>query len=215
MKSLLADDQILFRTMLEEVLKLDSEFEIVGAVSNGEEAVKLAQKLKPDVVLLDIQMPVKPGVEALAEIKETVPKAKVVMLTTFEDAENIRATYLAGADGYLVKDMQPEILKMSIKCIYHNLSVMHKSVHENLLKSYKSQHNKSADKKHIFGDVVFGSTEVEIIKLIAEGKTNKEIASELNYTEGTVKNKVSSILNITGLSDRTQICIFAIKNSII
>ncbi len=215
MKIVLADDQILFRTMLEEVLSQDAEFEIVGVAANGNEAVELTISKRPEMVLMDIQMPIKSGIDALEEIKSKLPDTKVVMLTTFEDSDNIRDTYLAGADGYLVKDMQPDILKMSLKCIYNNLSVMHRSVHDNLLKNYKNQQNKTIDKKYVFGNIVFSSTDVEIIKLIAEGKTNKEIAIELNYTEGTVKNKVSNIFNITGLSDRTKICVFAIKNNII
>lgn len=215
MKILLADDQILFRTMLENVLKKDDEFEVIGAVSNGQDAIEMTVEYRPDMVLLDIQMPVKSGDQALREIKEKVPTTKVVMLTTFEDSENIQSTYLGGADGYLVKDMHPEVLKMSLKCIFHNLYVMHPSVHGTLLKVFQNQKNKSDDTKHVFGNLIFNQTDLAIVKLIAEGKTNKEIALELNYSEGTVKNKVSNILNQTGLSDRTNICVFAIKNNII
>lgn len=218
MEVLLADDQILFRSMLEEVLKKDSEFQVIGAVANGDEAVKKTLELKPDLVLLDIQMPIKSGVEALIEIKEKLPSTKVVMLTTFEDKENIIAAYLAGADGYLVKDMKPEVLTMSLKCIFNNLAVLHQSVHEYLQqvqKIQKIQQTKGDDEKITFGDIVFNGIDVEIIKLIAEGQTNKEIAQCLNYSEGTIKNKVSNILNATGLADRTKICVFAIKNSII
>lgn len=215
MKVLLADDQILFRSMLEEILKKDDAFEVIGAASDGEEAVKMVFKYKPDLVLLDIQMPIKSGVEALIEIKQKMPDIKVVMLTTFENTESIISAYLAGTDGYLVKDMKPDVLKMSLKCIYNNLAVMHQSVHEYLQQAHKKQHNKSDDEKLIIGDMIFNNNDIEIIKRIAEGQTNKEIALHLNYSEGTIKNKVSNILNMTGLSDRTQICIFAIKNNII
>lgn len=215
MKVLLADDQILFRTMLEEVLRNDDDFEIVASVENGQLAIEATQKYKPDLVLLDIQMPIKSGVEALIEIKETVPSTKVVMLTTFEDIGNIVSSYISGIDGYLVKDLKPEVLKMSLKCIYHNLAVMHQSVHEYLQHLHKKHSSRIDDEKQVIGDIVFNSIEIEIIKLIAEGQTNKEIAQILSYSEGTIKNKVSNILSLTGLSDRTQICIFAIKNNII
>jgi len=215
MKVLLADDQVLFRSMLEETLKNDDEFEIVGSAENGDEAVKMALIKKPDLVLLDIRMPIKSGVEALIEIKQKMPDVKVVMLTTFEDMDSIISAYVAGTDGYLVKDLKPEVLKMSLKCIYHNLAVMHQSVHEYLQSIHRKQNYKGEDEKQIIGNIAFNNTDIEVIKLIAEGQTNKEIAQRLSYSEGTIKNKVSNILNLTGLSDRTQICVFAIKNNII
>lgn len=212
---LLVDDQALFRLMLEEVLKSDTEIEVVDLASDGEMAVLLAIQHQPDIVLMDMQMPKKNGVEALAEIKKEVPRSKVIMLTTFEDSESITAAYLAGADGYLVKDIKPDILKMSIKCIYHNLAVIHQSAYQYLKQDYSHQYNKNAQKEIRIGDMILTGMDIEIIKLIAAGRSNKDIAARLNYSEGTIKNKITNILNLSGLTDRTQVAVFAIKNSII
>ncbi len=132
---MVADDQMLFRTMLEEMLRKDAEIEIVASAASGREAVILALQHKPDVVLLDIQMPEKNGVEALKEIKAALPDTKVVMLTTFEDVENITASCHLGADGYLVKDMKPNILLMAIKCIYHDIVLFHRGAYSIIISS--------------------------------------------------------------------------------
>ncbi|WHH61344.1 response regulator transcription factor [Petroclostridium sp. X23] len=213
-KVLIADDQLLFRVMLEEMLKKDKDIEIVASCAGGEEAVKLSQLNKPDIVLLDIQMPDKTGVEALKDIKTHLPDTKVVMLTTFEDIENISAAYQLRADAYLVKDIKPDILIMAIKCIYNDIVLFHGSVFSAMVSSKMMLFQNTNDRVEI-GDIVFDSVDVAIMKQIAEGKTNKDIARLLNYSEGTIKNRVSRILSTTGLSDRTEISVFAIKNQII
>jgi len=211
---LLADDQLLFRTMLEEMLKKDPDIDIVASVSNGEEAVGMTKKYKPDMVLLDIQMPVQSGVEALAEIKACLPETKVVMLTTFEDSKNISAACCSGADGYLVKDMKPEALLLAVKCLQYDMVIFHRAVYENI-----SMHGalglRGKSEKIEIDDCVFDAIDLAIIRQIVEGKTNKEIAGSLNYSEGTIKNRVSKILSMTGLIDRTQVSVFAIKNQIV
>jgi len=211
---LVADDQLLFRSMLEEMLRKDEEIEIVASSANGEEAVILALLHKPDVVLLDIQMPGKSGVEALKDIKAALPDTKVAMLTTFENIENIKAACHLGADGYLVKDMKPEILLMAVKCIYNDIVMFHRGVYSMILSSKGTIANTSSEKVE-FGDILFDPVDIIIMKQIAEGKTNKDIARLISYSEGTVKNRVSKILSMTGLSDRTEISVFAIKNQII
>ncbi len=211
---LIADDQTLFRNMLEGILKMDESIEIVATAANGQEAVQLAMEHKPDIVLLDIQMPEKNGVEALEEIKEHLTGTKVVMLTTFEDIESITASYFGGADGYLVKDMEPDILIMAIKCIHHDIVLMHKSAYS-IISSTKGSMITNTKKYVKFGNITFDRIDIMIIRQIAEGRTNREIAALLNYSEGTIKNRVSNILSMTGLSDRTQISVFALKNNII
>lgn len=213
-KILLADDQLLFRVMLEEMLKKDKEIQIVASCSGGEDAVKLSQLYQPDIVLLDIQMPDKTGVEVLREIKGKSSNTKVVMLTTFEDIENIMMAYQLKADGYLVKDIKPDILIMAIKCIYNDIVLFHNSVYTAMVSS-KMMHLQNSNDRVEFGDIVFDSIDIAIMRQIAEGKTNKDIARLLNYSEGTIKNRVSKILSNTGLSDRTEISVFAIKNQII
>ena len=212
-KIIVADDQTLFRTMLEEMLKLDKEIEIVASASNGFEATQFAIEYMPDIVLLDIQMPEMTGIEALKEIKKSLPKTKVVMLTTFENVDTIMDSCNAGADGSLVKDMKPDILIMAIKCIYNDIVLINSAAYSVLFSS-KNTIVKSKD-KYEFGNVCFDYVDIMIMRQIVEGRTNKEIAQVLNYSEGTIKNRVSRILSTTGLSDRTQISVFALKNNII
>ncbi len=213
-KALIADDQTLFRTMLEEVLRMDPEIEVMPSATNGREAVQLALKHKPDIVLMDIQMPECSGIKALREIKVNCPEIKVVMLTTFEDGESIVTSCQAGSDGYLVKDMKPDVLIMALKCICNNIFLMHQGAYDVIFPSIRMDPTE-VDGKVTCGSFVFDKTDVQIIQLISDGKTNREIAQSLSYSEGTIKNRVSGILSMTGLSDRTQICVFALKNRII
>ncbi len=211
---IIADDQLLFRSMLEEMLKKDDQIEIVASCATGEEALESSLKHQPDVVLLDIGMPKKGGIEALKEIKAALPKTKVAMLTTFEDEESIRSAVLLGADGYLIKELMPDELILAIKSIHRDMILFHSSVY-GMLQAALSMTQKSREKKCEIGDLVFDAGEISIMKLIAAGKSNKDIAGILNYSEGTIKNKVSKILSATGLSDRTELTVFAINNQII
>lgn len=210
----IADDQLLFRSMLEAVIESDKELLIEAVADDGQEALSHIKRLKPDIALLDIKMPKLSGIEVLKEIKNSVKETKVILLTTFGDNDTIVDAKSLGADGYLVKDLKPEILLMAIKCIHANLKVINSEAFEMMCTSYTISNN-DTKRKVSFGDMLFDMTEIAIIKHISEGKTNKEIAKIMNYSEGTIKNKVSNILTITGLTDRTKISIFAIKNNII
>lgn len=211
---LIADDQTLFRSMLEVIIRSELEFELVASAANGKEALEMALLHKPDVAILDVQMPELSGIEVLYALKKQIPQTKVAILTTFEEVESITAASGAGMDGYLIKDMKPEVLIMAIKCIYHDLVLMHQGAF-NVLCPEKGTYTQHSQEKVKFGDLTFDRTDLMIIKQIAEGRANKEIAKILNYSEGTIKNKVSNILSMTGLPDRGQIALFAIKNSII
>jgi len=211
---IIADDQLLFRSMLEEMLKKDPEIELVASCSNGEEAVSKTLALRPNVVLLDIQMPKKSGTDALREIKSALPETKVAMLTTFENDDNIKSACALGADGYLLKELKPDILLMSIKCLSCDLVLFHKSIYSSLALSCPSAARPSSQRFE-FGNLVFDLIDINIMKQIATGKSNREIAAALNYSEGTIKNRISRLLSTTGLSDRTEISVFAIKNQII
>ena len=144
---LIADDQLLFRSMLKEMLTKDSEIEIVASCANGEEAVAECLRHKPDIALLDIEMPYKGGIEALSEIKEILPNTKVAILTTFEGDENIKTAITLGADGYLIKEMTPNALILAVKSIYNNMFLLHRGALETLqdalLFSQKSKDRKS------------------------------------------------------------------------
>lgn len=211
---IIADDQLLFRTMLKEMLSKDADIEIVALSSNGEQAVLDCANYKPDIALLDIGMPLKDGIQALSEIKKSLPKTKVILLTTFEDSESIYEAVKLGADGYLIKEMTPEVLISAVKNIHNDMIIFHKSVYH-VLQSIVGDAHTGKEQKLEIGSVIFEATDIGIMKLIAKGKSNKEIAQTLNYSEGTIKNKISKILAATGLSDRTEITVFAINNGII
>ncbi len=205
---LIADDQNLVSQGLSSLLSLESDIEVVGIASNGREAVLLCEKLNPDVVLMDIQMPILDGIKATGEILSKNNKIKVLALTTFVDDEFIIDSIRQGAAGYLLKNMPSELLASAIRASMSGLSQMDPEVVARLsMHLVKSEERKLPDLlKHL------NKREIEILKLLAEGLSNREIAGKLNITEGTVRNYVSNILLVLGLNDRTQAAIWALKN---
>lgn len=211
---LLADDHLLFRSMLEEMLKRDDELEIVASCADGDDVLESCKIQKPDIAILDIGMPGKGGIEALREIKSHYSGIKVVMLTTFEDDENIKSAVELGADGYLIKDMKPETLIMSLKCIHNHMVLFHKSAYQ-LLQTAVSEVHGTKNKKVQIDYMVFDAVDIKIMQLIVQGKSNREIGTALNYSEGTIKNKISKLLSLTGFSDRTELSVFAIHHELV
>ncbi len=214
MRVVIADDQILFLKMLEEMLEKDEDIQVVGTATNGADVIKRVNEMVVDLVLMDIKMPETSGLVALKELKRQYPDLKIVMLTTFEDENTIIQSCQSGADGYLVKDIKPSILIMALKCICEDVVMIHKSVYELLCHQQRAYKYHPKERVH-FGDATLDGVDMQIVKCISEGKTNKEIAMTLNYSEGTIKNRVSRILSLTGLSDRTQISVYAIKHHLI
>ena len=213
-KIAISDDQSLFRNMLAYLLKQESEFEVVGEAGDGNGAIALCETMKPDIMLLDIKMPGTGGLSALSTIKEFYPHVKVIMLTTFEDDSNIFQALCHLADGYIVKDTKPEVLVHIIKCVYWDLFVTHASVRQyisrQLLKVADLYPNEDA------GDTMdFDTIDLTIMRLISIGKNNAQIAAQISYSEGTVKNRISKMLTVTGSKDRTQLAIFALQNGIV
>ncbi|GAB1477204.1 response regulator transcription factor [Bacillota bacterium] len=215
LKIVIADDQVLFRNMLGIILTQEPSFEVVGSAGNGEEALRFCRDYNPDIVLMDIRMPEKDGIYALLEIKKQCPSTKVIMLTTFEEEDCIYTSCTNSADGYLLKDTKPEVLISALKCVSENLFVMHSSVQkfiQRTLLNLEKQGNKESQKEERYS---FDSVDLDIIKYISMGKNNAEIAQNINYAEGTVKNRISRMLVLTSLKDRTQLAIFALQNKII
>lgn len=215
LKIAIADDQVLFRDMLRIILTQDPTFEVIGSASDGNEMLQLCAENPPDIVLLDVKMPGADGIFALLKIKEKYPQMKVIMLTTFEEEEYIFKACTNAADGYILKDTKPETLINTVKCVNDGLFVMHRSVQQfmakQLTKVLQSEKiTEVADELFNF-DVI----DVKILKLLSLGKSNAEIAQGLNYAEGTIKNRISRMLDITELKDRTQLAIFALQNGII
>ena len=206
----LADDQNLFKESIAYILDNDDEINVIGQACDGTQVITLCEKLKPDVVLMDIEMPGLDGVNATKIIKENCSNIKVIILTTFENPDNVMESFVAKADGYIVKDISYKDLVLTVKCVYRGLTIIHESVKQIIVDRFKGFSNYKSQYKDILTE-----KEVEIIKLISIGCSNKEIASNLNYSEGTIKNYVSKILYKLNLSDRMQIAIFAMENGIV
>lgn len=211
----IADDQILFRDMLKIILSQEPLFEVVGSAGDGNEILKLCSEKKPDIVLLDIKMPNADGIYALLKIKENYPQIKVIMLTTFEEEDNFFMACTNAADGYVLKDTKPEALINTVKCVNDGLFVMHKSVRQYIERQLGKTAKSEKSSQVVDERFDFDSIDLTILKLISMGKNNSEIAQNLKYSEGTIKNRISRMLEITALRDRTQLAIFALQNSVI
>ncbi len=206
-KIIIADDQALIRDGLKTVLNLEEDLEVLATAENGKEAFELTQTHAPDILLLDIRMPVMDGVECVRKLKSIHSTAKVIMLTTFNDDEYILNAIAAGAKGYLLKDMEIAELIDEIHNAAADKLVMPSSVvtklAEGLSKVVDEKNKCRAIEKFTFSD-----REKEIAKMMAQGFNNKQIAAVLFLSDGTVRNYISSIYDKIGLSDRTQAALF-------
>ncbi len=203
-KILIVDDQSLFREALKTLLNSESEFEIVGDASNGEEALRMVLQYAPDVVLMDLRMPVMDGVEATRRIVQMNKNNKVIILTTFDDDENVFEGLRAGAVGYLLKDVSSEKLTEAIRAASQGQYFLVPSITAKVVSEF-SRISKPAPKNvETFLPDPLSPREIEIIRLVATGASNKEIAEKLVISEGTVKNHLSSILSKMSVRDRMQ-----------
>lgn len=214
-KVLLADDQILLRNSLEYILNKDENIKVVAVASDGNEVMKHLIKEEIDVVLLDIVMPEKDGIETVKDIKEIYSDIKVIMLTTFENIENIMESFICGANGYVIKDIAPDELVLAVKCVMKGLNIIHESVHDLMIKNLAREYNNRYTIEETGEEIYISNTEKEIIKLVAQGKNNKEIAQIMNFAEGTIRNKITRLLDKLDLRDRVQIAIFALENNLL
>ncbi|QNU67339.1 response regulator transcription factor [Ruminiclostridium herbifermentans] len=206
-KVLIADDQTLMRDGLKTILELEEGMEVVGVAENGIQAYELAEKLNPDVVLMDIRMPIMDGVDSTRIIKNNNPSIVVIMLTTFDDDEYIIQALQYGASGYLLKDIQGNKLIQAIReSMAGNLLMP-----SNIAVKLATRLSKISEKESInikSNNLALSYREQEIATLMIKGYTNKQIASELCISEGTAKNYISMIYSKIGINDRTKAVIF-------
>jgi DNA-binding NarL/FixJ family response regulator len=213
-KLLLADDQDILTEGLKLLLGAEEDIEIVGTANNGKKAYDLCRIRKPDLVLMDIQMPEVNGVEATAMIKKDFPQIKIIVLTTFNDDEYIFDALKNGASGYMLKDASPMEILEAVRTVYNGGALIQSEVAVKVIDQF-SQLAKDTGDKHIDPKAeLLTDREIEICRLIAEGKSNKEIADELYLSQGTVKNHITKMLLKLELRDRTQLAIFTIKNNL-
>jgi DNA-binding NarL/FixJ family response regulator len=199
---LLADDQSLFREALRMLISSQPDLEVVGEAANGAEAVKLADSFRPNVVLMDLQMPVMNGVAATRQLHSTQPDCHVIALTTFDGDEYIFDCLRAGAVGYLLKDAPSENLFAAIRAAARGESFLQPSVTTRVLAEFTRLSDQPVASVTLVEPL--SDREHEILRLIAKGSTNREIAEALFITEGTVKNHVTNILSKLDVRDRTQ-----------
>jgi len=213
-KVLIADDQLILRESLKFIIEQDAEIEVVGCAGNGSEAFKLCEKLLPDIVLMDIIMPECDGIEGTRLIKGKFNDSiKVIVLTTFNDEDNVSKSMNSGADGYILKDILPDELILAVKSAAHGFGVFHKSTVKTVMGKSKNMRGSDSYADNSY-DIDLTEREKSIVSLIVDGKNNKEIALKLCITEGTVKNVITGILEKLKLRDRTQLAVFAIKNNL-
>jgi DNA-binding NarL/FixJ family response regulator len=207
-KVLLVDDQSLIRQGLKALLELEPDLEIVGEAENGEIALNLIAQLNPDVVLMDMRMPIMDGVAATKEIQKRFQGVKVLVLTTFDDEEYVKAALQYGAMGYLLKDTPSEELAVAVRAVQKGYTQLGPGIVKKLLTQFQTPASTQAPS--IPPNLAeLTPREKEVLLLIATGANNREIAQQLYISEGTVKNHVTNILNRLQLRDRTQAAIIA------
>ncbi|MBU3196541.1 response regulator transcription factor [Clostridium algidicarnis] len=208
-KVLIADDQTLMRDGLKTILDLEEDIEVIATAENGEIAFQKSIELTPDVILMDIRMPIMNGVDSVKKIKSVLPKVAVIMLTTFDDDEYIIEALSNGASGYLLKDMPAEKLIEAIRDSLKGQLFIPTNIAAKLISRL---YEKEASKNTLKKDLALSERELQVSSLLIEGYNNKQISSKLFISEGTVKNYISNIYSKIGISDRTKAALFLKAN---
>lgn len=197
-KVMIVEDQEIIRKSLSIVLNLHDDIDVIGTAENGAVAVEIAQRLQPDILLMDVQMPIMDGVEATERIKRRLPQAKVIMLTTFQDTEVVTGALHAGAEGYILKAIDPEDLASAIRLVHRGETMISREVAKALFaRSLLASHTKESE---------YGLTdrETQVLKCISDGLANRDIAEKLFLSEGTVKNYISNIYSKLNVHNRAS-----------
>ncbi len=209
-KVLIVDDHQVVRRGLRTFLDLNEELQVVGEAGDGATAVELAEKLKPDVILMDLVMPVMDGITAITRIKSLELNSRVIALTSFAEEDKIFPAIQAGACSYLLKDVSPEALVEAIHAARDDESRLHPQVMRKLMDQVAQQ----APGRPVNEIDALTGREREVLQLVAQGKSNREIAAKLVISEKTAKAHISNILGKLGLKDRTQLAIYALQNNL-
>jgi DNA-binding NarL/FixJ family response regulator len=208
---LIVDDQSLVREGLIALLSLQSDLQVVGEGVNGLEAIALADEKMPDVILMDISMPICDGVTATERIHKKHPQIKIMVLTTFDDDSNISRALSAGASAYILKNIPSRQLADSVRLVTQGHAlILGPNIAPKVMSRFRAEEEDDESEPVNFGKVLTGR-EMDVFRLLADGKTNHEIAEELCLTEGTVKNYISKVIQNTGARDRMQAVIWSQK----
>lgn len=206
MRIIIADDDALIRDSLKLLLDMEEDFQVIGTAGNGREAVDLCKKEQPDLVLMDIRMPELDGVLGTKEVKDLYSQIKVVILTTFRDDDYIKQALKNGAEGYILKSQPADSIVESLRAVAKGNIVLEKDVASSLSAMIREEKKRNPDDWQLTG------RELEVLELVGQGLSNREIADKLFLGEGTVRNYVTALLEKLNLRDRTQLAIFYLQN---
>ena len=216
-KVLIADDIMILRQGLKAVLEQDEQIEVVALAENGKEAWEKCRVYEPDVVLMDMRMPEYDGAYGIQAIKEKFSHIRVLVLTTFDDEETINKALESGADGYILKEMEDGKVIASVKSVYAGMSIFGEEVYRTMREQMRKGQEKVSEASSLVineEELKFTDRERDILRLVAQGYDNKEIAADLYLAEGTVRNQISRLLDKLTLKDRTQLAVYAVKRGL-
>jgi ribosomal subunit interface protein len=214
LRVLVCDDHALFRRGLKMVLDEEPDLELVGEASDGAEVVVRAQELMPDVILMDVRMPKRSGIEAAGEIKDSLPHVKILMLTISDDEADLYEAIKAGASGYLLKEIPIEEVADAIRSVWAGQSRISPSMASKLLTEFAAM-SKSSDQKPQMPAPRLTDREMEVLRLVAQGLNNRDIAGKLFISENTVKNHIRNILEKLHLHSRMEAVVYAVREKMI
>lgn len=210
----ICDDHALFRRGLRMVLESEEDLAVVGEADDGEESIRIVDELRPDVVLMDVRMPRIGGIEATRSITEVLPATKVLMLTVSEDEDDLFDAIRAGAAGYLLKEISVDEVAGAIRCVVSGQSLISPSMAAKLLVEFRSM-AKRVDERQSMPLPRLTERELEVLRLVAQGLSNREIAGELYISENTVKNHVRNILEKLHLHSRMEAVVYAVREKLL
>jgi DNA-binding NarL/FixJ family response regulator len=214
LKVIIADDHALFRRGLEMVLEKEPDIEVVGEAHDGEQAVERAQALMPDVMLMDVRMPRGSGIEATQKIKELLPHVKILMLTHSDEEADLYESIKAGASGYLLKEVSTEEVADAVRSVWQGHSRISPAMASKLLNEFQTL-TKRADERQPLAPPRLTERELQVLRLVAKGLGNRDIATQLYISENTVKNHIRNILEKLQLHSRMEAVIYAVREKLL
>jgi DNA-binding NarL/FixJ family response regulator len=211
---LIADDQALFRRGLYVVLGTEDDIEVIAEAEDGEEAITKAEEMAPDVVLMDVRMPRVNGIEAARRIREVLPSTRILMLTVSDEEDDLYEAIKAGANGYLLKEISVEEVASAIHSVVQGQSLISPSMASKLLSEFNALARQAAEREQLPAPVLT-ARELEVLKLVARGMSNREVADQLYISENTVKNHVRNILEKLHLHSRMEAVMYAVRKRLL
>jgi two-component system NarL family response regulator len=214
LRVLIVDDHALFRRGLQMVLKQEPDIDVVGEAEDGHEAVQKAEELMPDVILMDVRMPKRSGIEATRQVKERLPHVKILMLTISDEEGDLYDAIKAGASGYLLKEISIDEVADAIRAVWAGQSKITPSMATKLLAEFAAM-SKRAEETRQLPAPRLTEREMEVLRLVAQGLNNRDIAKDLFISENTVKNHIRNILEKLHLHSRMEAVVYAVREKLL